>query len=225
VWQAPPTTQAERQERLSRLVQPIALTPVEGSPRQPQGQGRWHTEATTALWVPRPSQRDRWRTPPTAVETIAAWATGRTDDALAAALNARGLPSGRGQPFTAAAVAWIRDQEPIPKPGSDPRVAARTDARLDGRYATPALATHLGGTSSTVHGWRAQGLMPASQATPSAPWWHKVTPAVLAALRTSIRRAPLRTHDSWIPNAHCRRGIMHTPSGGPTDASLFGHRL
>jgi recombinase-like zinc beta ribbon protein len=62
VWQAPITTQAERQELLSRLVQQIALTPVEGSPRQTQVQGRWHTEATTARGVPRPSQRARGET-------------------------------------------------------------------------------------------------------------------------------------------------------------------
>jgi DNA invertase Pin-like site-specific DNA recombinase len=202
VWQAPTTTQAERKELLSLLVKQIALTPVEGSPRQTQVQVLWHTEATTALWVPRPSQRDRWRTPPTVVETIAALATGRTDDAIAAALNARGLQSGRGPPFTAAAVAWIRDKYQIPKPGSDPRVAARTDARPDGRYSTRALATHLGVTISTVHYWREHGIIPAIQETPGGPWWHEVTPAVLAALRTYIRRAPLRTDDSWIPNAH-----------------------
>jgi hypothetical protein len=108
VWQAPTTPQADRQELLSPLVKQLALTPVEGAPRQTPVQVRWHTNATAELWVPRPSKRERLRTPPAVVDTIATLAAGRTDDAIAAALNARGLHSGRGQPCTAAAVAWIR---------------------------------------------------------------------------------------------------------------------
>jgi hypothetical protein len=163
---------------------------------------RWHTNATTELWVPRPSTRDRLRTPPGVVDTIATLAAGRTAAAIAAVLNARGLHSGRGPPFTAAAVAWIRDQDQLRQPGSDPRMAARLDARPDGRYSTRALAMHLGGTISTVHDWREPGIMPALHETPGGPWWHSVTPAVLAALRQHIRRVSLRTDALGIPNAH-----------------------
>jgi hypothetical protein len=60
----PPPTQADRQALGRVLIKPIALTPVEGSPRQPQVQVLGHTPATTALWGPRPSKRDRLRTPP-----------------------------------------------------------------------------------------------------------------------------------------------------------------
>jgi hypothetical protein len=142
VWQAPTTTQAERKELLSLLVKQIALTPVEGSPRQTQVQGLWHTEATTALWVPRPSQRDRWRTPPTVVETIATLATGRTDDAIAAALNARGLQSGRASP-SRCAVAWIRQiSDPQTGLGSARGCPHRRPPRRPVLHRAP--ATHLG---------------------------------------------------------------------------------
>jgi hypothetical protein len=218
VWQAPPTTQTDRKELWRWLVKPIALTPVAGSPRQTQGPVRWHTHATTARWVPRPSMRERLRTPPAVVDTSATLAAGRTDDAIAAALNAHGRHSGRGQPCTAAAVAWIRDTYQIRQPGSDPRMAARLDARPDGRYSTRALALQLGVTISTVPDWRDQGSMPALHETPGGPWWHPVTPAVLAALRQHIRRVPLHTDTLGIPNAHCRRCMMHTPSGFPEDA-------
>jgi Recombinase zinc beta ribbon domain/Recombinase len=202
VWQAPTTTPADRQELLSLLVKPIALTPVEGSPRQTQVQGLWHTNATTALWGPRPSTRDRLRTPSAVVATIATLAAGSTDDAIAAVLNARGLHSGRGQPVTAAAVAWIRYQYQIRNPGSDLRMAARLEARPDGRYSPRALALHLGVTISTVHDWREHGIMPAIQETPGGPWWHSVTPAVLAALRQPSRRVSLRPDALGIPHAH-----------------------
>jgi hypothetical protein len=202
VWQAPPTPQADRQELVSLLVTPIALTPVAGSPRQTQVPGLWHTTATTELWGPRPSTRDRLRTPPAVVDTLATLAAGSTAAALAAVLTARGLPSGRGPPFTAAAVAGIRDQDQRRQPGSAPRMAARLEARPDGRASTRALAMPLGGTIATVHSWRAHGRMPALQETPGGPWWHLVTPAVRAALRQHLRRGSLRTDALSIPNAH-----------------------
>jgi hypothetical protein len=162
----------------------------------------WPTHATTELWGPRPSKRERLRTPPAVVDTSATLAAGRTDDAIAAALNAHGLHSGRGQPFTATAVAWIRDKYQSRTPGSDPRMAARLAARPDGRYSTRALALQLGVTIATVPYWRAQGIMPASHETPGGPWWHTVTPAVLAILRQHLRRVPLHTDTCGIPNAH-----------------------
>jgi hypothetical protein len=202
VWKAPTTTQADRKELLRLLVKQIALTPVDVPHRQTRVQVLWHTEATTELWVPRPGKRDRLRTPAEVVDASASLATGRTDDAIAAALNARGLRSGRGQSLTADAVAWIRYKYHIRKPGSDPRMAAHTEARPDGRYSTRALATRLGVTISTIHYWRERGIIPAIQETPGGPWWHEVTPAVLATLRTHIHRVPLRTDDRWLPNAH-----------------------
>jgi DNA invertase Pin-like site-specific DNA recombinase len=200
VWQAPTTTQADRKELLRCLVQQIALTPVDGPPRQTRVQLLWHTEATTELVVPRPDKRERLRTPHVVVEAIARLTTGRTDDAMATALNELGLRSGRDKPFTADAVAWSRFKYGIRKPGSDPRIAARPDARPDGRFSTRALATRLGVTISTIHYWRTHGIIPAIQETPSGPWWHTVTPDILAALCTHIRRVPLRTNDRGIPN-------------------------
>jgi hypothetical protein len=132
------------------------------------------------------------RTSPQVIEAIAALAPGRTDAAIAEALNAQGFSSGRGTPFTAKAVAWIRHHYQIRKPGSDRQVAARTTARADGRYSTRALATRLGVSIATIHYWRAQGILPAIQELPGGPWWHEITPEVLERLRKHIRRAPVQ---------------------------------
>jgi hypothetical protein len=180
----------------------VALTPLDGPPRQTRVQVLWQTQATTALVVPRPTTHARVRTPLEVVDAIATLATGRTDDAMAAVRKAQGLRSGRHQPRTPDAVAWIRYTYHLRKPGSEPPMAARLDARPDGRYSTRALAMQLGVTISTVHSWRKHGIMPAIQETPGGPWWHTVTPAVLAALRQHIRRVSLRTDDPGIPNAH-----------------------
>lgn len=135
-WQAPTTTQTDRQALWRLRVKQLALTPGEGSPRQTPGPALWHPHATTARWVPRPRTRERLRTPPAVVDTSTPLAAGRTDDAIAAALNAHGLHRGRGQPCTAAAGAWSRSNDQLRQPGSAPRLAARLKARPDGRYST-----------------------------------------------------------------------------------------
>jgi len=192
VWRAPTTTQTERKELLGLLVKQIALTPVEAPQRQTRVQLLWHTTATTDLTVPRMRSTERVRTPPQVIEAIAALASGRTDTAIAEALNAQGLRSGRGRPFTAKAVAWIRHHYQIRKPGSDRQVAACTSARADGRYSTRALATRLGVSIATIHYWRVQGILPAVQELPGGPWWHEITPEVLERLRRHMRRAPVQ---------------------------------
>jgi hypothetical protein len=192
VWHAPTTTQAERKELLGLLVKQIALTPIEVPQRQTRIHLLWHTTATTDLVVARMRPTERVRTPPQVIKAIAALAVGRTDAAIAEALNAQGLTSGRGRPFTAKAVAWIRHHYEIRKPGSDRQVAARTTARADGRYSTRALATRLGVSIATIHYWREHGVLPAIQELPGGPWWHEITPEVLKRLRTHIRRASVQ---------------------------------
>jgi hypothetical protein len=196
VWSAATTTQADRKRLLGLLVKQVALTPVDAVPRQTQVQVLWHTEAITALIVPRPSRQERTRTPPDVVSTVATLAVTHTDTAIAALLNARGLRSGKGHAFTAAAVVWVRRKYGIAKPNVDPRQAARLAARPDGRYSTRALATQMGVTIHTIHYWRERGMIPAIQETPGGPWWYEVTPAVLEDLQRQMRQAPRKHYDS-----------------------------
>ena len=177
---------------LGLVVKQIALTPVEAPQRQTRIHLLWHTTATTDLMVSRLRSPERVRTPPQVIEAIAALAVGRANAVIAEALNAQGLSSGRGRPFTAKAVAWIRHHYQIRKPGSDRHVAAGTRARADRRYSTRALATRLGVSIATIHYWRAQGILPAIQELPGGPWWHEMTPEVLERLRRHIRRAPIQ---------------------------------
>ena len=168
------------------------MTPIDGPQRQTRVQLLWHTTATTIFAIPRLRAVERVHTPPQVLAALAALAAGRTDAAMAETLNAQGLTSGRGRPFTAKAVAWIRPHSQIRTPGSDRQGAAGTMARADGRYATRALATRLGVSIATMHSWREQGMLPAIQELPGGPWWHEITPEVLERLRTHIRRAPIQ---------------------------------
>jgi len=193
VWSAATTTQAERKRLLGLLVKQVALTPVDTAPRQTQGQGLWHTDVVTTLTVPRPSRRERTRTPSDVVSTVATLAATHTDAAIAALRNTRGLRSGKGRSFTPAAVVWVRRKYGIAKPLMDTRHAARLEARPDGRCSTRALAIQMGVSLHTIHDWRKRGMIPAIQETPGGPWWHDVTPAVLESLQKQMRQVPINT--------------------------------
>ena len=186
LWHSETTTAAERKEMLGLLVKQIALTPMETPRRQTLLQILWHTGATTELVVERPTRAQQLSTPPEVIKAIEEIAPGRTDAEIAALLNQRGLVTGKGLPFTKNAVNWIRWKFSITKPTS-PR---QTGIRADGRYSTTALAQKLGVGIHTIHYWREQGLIRATQDYPRGPWWHQVTPEVLATLRAKIRRVP-----------------------------------
>ena len=47
-------------------------------------------------------------------------------------------------------------------------------------------------TISTIHYWRKKGILEAVRETAHSPWWHTVTPEVLATLRQKIWRVPLK---------------------------------
>lgn len=193
VWFSPTTTAQERKEMLSLLVKQVAITPIDHPQRQTRIAILWHTGAITELVATRPTTQEKLRTSEQVVQTVRELAAGRTDCEIATELNKRGLLSGRGRPFTGSAVAWKRLQFQIEKPGSDPGFARRVGIRSDGSYSTSALADRLGVGIHTIHYWRQQGILQASQETPRGPWWHRVTPEILKTLRDKIRRVPVKS--------------------------------
>ena len=193
VWHSPTTTAQERKEMLRLLVKQIALTPVDSPTRQTQIKILWHTGATSELFTNRPSIQQKLGTPPEVIQAIRELAAGRTDTEIACELNRQGLVSPKGRAFTASSVAWIRLKYKIDKPGSNPKFAHDIGISADGNYSTSALASLLGVGIHTIHYWREQGIIPATQETPNGPWWHQVTPEVLQTLREKIRRVPVKS--------------------------------
>lgn len=193
LWHAPTTTTQERKEILGLLVKQVALTPVDTPARITQIKILWHTGATSELLVSRPSIQQKLGTPEKVVQAIRELAACRTDAEIATELNQCGLVSAKGRAFTAKAVAWIRLQYKISKPGSDPKEAGNVGIRPDGSYSTSALASLLGVGIHTIHYWREKGIVEAFQEPPSGPWWHRVTPEVLKTLRDKIRRVPVKS--------------------------------
>src|SRR5262249_46621816 len=100
LWNATTTSHRDRKRLLRALIGDITLLP--GEDDEPARIGiRWRTGATEELTVRRIGPG---RTPPEVLDMIRADAATTSDAALADELNTRGLKTGRGHRFDAAAV-------------------------------------------------------------------------------------------------------------------------
>jgi hypothetical protein len=186
LWHAPTTTAAERKQLLRFLIQDVTLTKRD---RVIALAIRWQTQACTLTEVPRPPRScDRRRTPAAVVERVRALANAHSDGQIATRLNAAGLTSGTGRPFTAARVQWVRYAHAIARgcPEGPSRVVK--SQRGDGRYSTRAAAELLNVDISTVMAWCRAGRLDGIQAKPHGPWWIVLTPELIAELRKPVRQ-------------------------------------
>ena len=186
LWHAPTTTAAERKQLLRFLIQDVTLTKRE---RVIAVAIRWQTQACTLTEVPRPPRScDSRRTPAAVVERVRALASAHSDGQIAQRLNAEGLTSGTGKPFTAARVQWVRYAHAIASgcPEGPNRVVK--SQRGDGRYSTRAAAELLNVDISTVMAWCRSGRLDGIQAKPHGPWWIVLTPEIIAELRKPVRQ-------------------------------------
>ena len=105
---------------LRLVIEAISLSPLEVPRRATVVKVAWQSGAVTELEVPRPHRRQLFRTPPAAVERMRALAAaGRHDEEIAAILNAEGMRTGRGLPWTTWAVRWTRKKERISRVAPD----------------------------------------------------------------------------------------------------------
>jgi DNA invertase Pin-like site-specific DNA recombinase len=186
VWHAPTTTAAERKQLVRLLIKDITLTKGQTTIRIDV---RWQTQACSTLEVvrPRPSCEVR-RTVPAVVTRVRELAPTHTDKQIADRLNAAGFTSGQGGVFSASKVEWIRYAYHIPSGCPQGPAACPQGQRGDGRYSTQAAAALLHVTVYTVADWCKGGKLDGVQATPHGPWWVKLTPAAIAALRKPVPR-------------------------------------
>ena len=186
VWQAPTTTHVERKQLLRYLIKDVTLTK---QARTIQVAIRWQTEACTPLEVPRPPRSaDLRRTDPAVIRRIGELAPSHTDRQIAARLNAEGRAPGLKGTFTADKVQWLRYKHAIPSGCPEGPLACPTGQRGDGRYSARAAAAALNVSVSTIAAWCQGGRLDGIQTVPHGPWWVRLTPAVITALRKSKRR-------------------------------------
>ena len=181
LWNDPATRPRDRKRLLRTLIADVTLLPEPDRDRCRIGV-RWHTGATDQITVAR---RGPGRTPTAAVDLVRRLGATTTDDVLAAQLNAADLTTGKGQPFTARAVHWVRAAHQIRAP--------RTVPLHDGEITVGEATRQLGVSASAIYYWLAHSQLPARLA-PSGRWCIPWDPATQAAYRAkaaaSVRLKP-----------------------------------
>ena len=210
LWAANTTSPRDRKELLRALLREVVVTV-----RAPEGRAElellWEGGARSRLEL-RLSRRgpERHRTPEDTVELIRRLAAHHPDRQIAAILSKQGRLTGTGRPFTEARVKAARQRAGIPAaPPPDP----------DGEVVTIAqAAAQLGVSTATIRRWLADGLLPAEQTTPHAPWRIRLTDEVR-------RRFVPEVPDGFVPLAEAarllgiaRQTVLHRVQRGELEA-------
>jgi hypothetical protein len=190
LWQAAPTTNADRKQLIGCLIKDVCLargeTTIEVSIR-------WKTEACTVLSIPRPRRScDVRRTNSAAVARLRALAADTPDRQIAEILDREGFRSGTGHRFTTNIVKQLRYSYSIPSGCPDRPIAPTQGHRADGRCSTKVAADLLQVNVSTIAAWCQSGILDGIQSGPHGPWWIKLTPETITRLRKPTRRSWLR---------------------------------
>jgi hypothetical protein len=186
VWRAQTTTHAERKHVVRLLSKDVMLTKLEKAVRVDV---RWQTHASRTLEVPRPKPAYVVRrTAPEVIERIRQWAPDHTDIEIAERLNQAGYRSGQGGAFTASKVDWLRYTYGIKSGCPLGPAACLSGQRGDGRYSARAAADLLNVTVYTIADWCKAGTLDGVQVAPRGPWWVKLTPELIWALRKPVRQ-------------------------------------
>lgn len=162
LWEAPTTAARDKKALLRTVIDEVQVRTEEKSVELCVV---WKGGATTERKLERHPHRPVHATPEDTVELIRKLASEFDDAQIARVLNKQGRRGQMGGPYTKEAVRCLRRRNSIAR-GEAPQAR---DPR-QGPFTADEAAAELGVTSSTVHRWLRDGLLPGRQATPGAPW-------------------------------------------------------
>ena len=203
LWHAETTSPRDRKRLLRTLIADVTLLP-EPDPHTVRVGVRWHTGATDELTIARPGPG---RTPAAALELVRRHGATHTSAQIAQMLNAAGLTTGKGKPFTPGCVARVRDANKI----FGPRTVAVQDGEVSvkqaaGDWVSPPTRSTTGCASGR---YRPAG----------APADAGASPGTRRPRRSTGRRSPARSGSS----RPCRHSApqpaptpCHSSRGEPT---------
>ena len=167
LWEASSTTARDRKELLRALIAEVVVT-CHPEERRAAVEVAWEGGARTELSVKLNARGpERRKLGEDTVELIRRLAQHQADWQIAAILNRQGRRTGTGLPFTEARVRAARQRAGIPAaPPPDP------DSEI---VTIDQAATQLEVSTATVRRWLQDGLLPAEQVTPGAPWRIRLT--------------------------------------------------
>lgn len=190
LWQATTTTMADRKRLLRLIIREVALT-ADRATRSAQFTITWSGGATTIHAVTCPRLGWHHLTDPAIVQHIREAAATCPDHLIAEQLNAVGLKTQTGKPWTYQRVHGVRKQYQIATGCPvDPAAGA---PRGDGLISVRAAAARLEVSDSLVNLWAKQGVILSDQRTTGSVRWVRLTKADLARLDGSTMSDHLPT--------------------------------
>jgi excisionase family DNA binding protein len=161
-WNAPGVTMRTRQRLLRALVTDI-IADVDEATREVVLTIHWRGGQHSQLRVRKPKSGEHGcRTPEEALAVMRSMATRWSDQDIAASLNRMGMPTGQGKTWTAHRVSSVRRVNGI---------HAYRSAEKDGEWLTMSeAATTLGVTHHRIRRLIKDGILPAEQVVPGAPY-------------------------------------------------------
>jgi DNA invertase Pin-like site-specific DNA recombinase len=183
LWQK--ASPADKKRLLRCLIQDVTLDSF-SKPGYSRMLVRWHTGTTSSFDVPRP----RHGTPPaTAVANrLRQLAQQLPDDKIADLLNAEGLPTATGLPWTLARIRAVRRKHHIPS--SCAYAPCSDQPRGDGLLPITVVAARIGVHRSIVADWFHAGYLQGHQRCPRAALWLRLTDDDLFRLSGSATQLP-----------------------------------
>ena len=210
LWHAATTSDRDRKELLRALVQEVVVT-VHGPEAHAAVDVFWEGGARTELVV-RLNRRggERHRTAEDTIELIRRLAAHHPDGQIAAILNKQGRRTGTGLAFTEARVRGIRQRAAIP-------AAAPPDP--DGATVTiQQAASELGVSAATIRRWLNDGLLPAEQTTPHAPWRIRLTAETRRRFVPDVPDRFVALNDAARLMGCARQTVLHKVQRGELQA-------
>jgi len=189
LWKSKTTSACDRKRMLRLLIRDVTVTKA-AEPKLLRLQICWQGGANETIEVrQRPKRQDAIRYPNPFIDRIRSMAKRYNNREIAGLLQAEGLTSSTGKPFTANMIRWIRFKHHIPCPL--PAAGTLTVGQVRQRY---------GVSLWVVHYWIARGTVSATQSKPNTPYAIRIDADVDQRLR------------EWVANS----GHLHRSS--PTQA-------
>jgi excisionase family DNA binding protein len=161
-WNAPGVTMPTRQRLLRALVTDI-IADIDDATREVVLTIDWRGGQHSELRMRKPNSGEHGcRTSDEALAVMRTMATRWSDEAIAASLNRMGMPTGQGKTWTAHRVSSVRRVNGI---------HAYRSAEKNGEWLTMSeAAATLGVTHHCIHRLIKDGILPAEQVVPGAPY-------------------------------------------------------
>jgi hypothetical protein len=187
LWDAATTTDVDRKRLLRLVVSEVVLT-VDAKERRAETVILWNGGATTRHEVRCPPRGWHCRTDPELIGRLAELARHYPDHQIAARLDAEGLRTRTGKPWTYARVFSMRQQHGIAT--ACPLSTRNATPRADGLIPASAAARRLGISPSLIHVWVGHGVLDHDQRRASSKVWVRLGEDDLARLDGSSALGP-----------------------------------